>query len=149
MNGWFKDSYGNYLPIYSMHYGGRNIPGMRAVFYNFTAANHVIRAATNFIGDTGLVTRFSWYFMQLFKEMRLPREANGGQYLDKVPALKGKSLNRHGSDGDTVIGKVYVTDKYVAPNGDHLIDMTCWGETLDGDILQLVAVTAKLPSKTG
>jgi hypothetical protein len=144
----FRDRFGIYLPETAMHYGGRNIPGSRAVFYNHTAANHVMRTVTNFIGDAGLVTRFSWYFKQLFKEMQVSRLKAGAEHLDKVPRMKGKECTVHGSEGDTIIGKAYVTNKY-KNDGGCFIDLTCWGETLDGRIIQIVAASAKLPSKKG
>lgn len=66
--------------------------------------------------------------------------------MDKVPYMKGKGCTVYGSEGDTVIAKDYVTDKYINDRGEHIIDLTCWGETLDNRIIQVVAA-AKLPSK--
>jgi hypothetical protein len=142
----FRDQYGNYLPLQSMHYGGRNIPGSRMVFYNSTAANHIIRMVTNYIGDAGFVTKYHWHFKQLFKEMQVAR-FQGGEYLDLVPSMKGKTCTLHGSEGDTVIAKGYVTKKYKNEKGEGIIDITCWGETLDNRIIQIVAASAKLPLK--
>lgn len=143
----FRDRYGIYLDERAMHYGGRNIPGSRMVFYNNTASNHITRMITNYIGDQGFVTRICWYFKQLFREMQVERP--GGEHLDKVPYMKGKQCTVHGSEGDTVIAKGYVTDKYIDKKGHHIIDMTCWGETLDNRIIQIVAASARLPSKKG
>jgi hypothetical protein len=143
----FRDQYGQYLFETAIHYGGRNIPGSRMVFYNNTACQHIIRMITNYIGDAGLVTRICWMFKQLFPEMQVVR--TGGEYLDKVPYMKGKECTVHGSEGDTVISKGYVTDKYVNDRGEYTIDLTCWGETLDNRIVQVVAASAKLPSKKG
>jgi hypothetical protein len=143
----FRDRYGIYLDERAIHYGGRNIPGSRMVFYNNTASNHITRMITNYIGDKGFVTRIRWYFKQLFREMQVERP--GGEYLDKVPYMKGKQCTVHGSEGDTVIAKGYVTDKYIDKKGNHIIDMTCWGETLDNRIIQIVAASVKLPSKKG
>ena len=100
---------------------------------------------TNYIGDAGFMTKVAWRFMKLFKEMRTYEP--GKDILEKVPYMKGKACNRHGSEGDTVIAKAYVTAKYVNERGEHIIDLSCWGETLDGDILEVVAASAKLPSK--
>jgi hypothetical protein len=63
--------------------------------------------------------------------------------------MRGKECTVHGSEGDTVIAKGYVTDKYVDKKGNHIVDMTCWGETLDNRIIQIVAASVKLPSKKG
>jgi len=143
----FRDQYGQYLNETSIHYGGRNIPGSRMVFYNNTACQHIIRMITNYIGDAGLVTRIKWMFRQLFPEMQVERA--GGEFLDLVPYMKGKGCTVHGSEGDTVIAKGYVTKKYINDRGENTIDLTCWGETLDNRIIQVVAASAKLPSKKG
>ena len=145
--GLFKDRYGQYLFGTAAMVGGRNIPGSRAVFYNDTGAKLVTRMVTNYIGDAGFVTRVGWMFQQSYKEMRYPRE--GGEYLDKVPYMKGKACTVHGSEGDCVIAKGYVTDKYVNDRGEHIVDLVCWGETLDRRIIEVVPVSVRLPSKTG
>jgi len=141
----FRDKYGIYLNDTALHYGGRNITGSRAVFYNGTAAMHIVRMVTNYIGDAGLVTRVCWRFKQFFKEMWVERP--GGEILDKVPYMKGKECTRHGAESDTVIAKGYVTDKYINDKGEHMIDISCWGETLDNNIIQIVGASAKLPSR--
>ena len=143
----FKDRYGQYLDLTSNHYGGRNIPGARAVFYNDTAAHFIARMVTNWAGDAGYITKFGWMFQQFFKHMQYARE--GGEYLDKVPYMKGKGCTVHPSEGDTVIAKGYVTDKYVDDNGDHIVDLVCWGETLDRQIIEVAPASVRLPSKGG
>lgn len=144
----FRDRYGIYLPSTAKHYGGQNIPGFRMVFFNNTAAMHITRMITNYIGDAGLVTRIAWYFKALFREMQIEKY-QGGEYLDKVHYMKGKTCTVHPSEGDTVIAKGYVTDKYINDRGEHIIDLTCWAETLDDRIIQVVAASAKLPSNKG
>ena len=54
-----------------------------------------------------------------------------------VPGYENRPLNRHGSEGDTVIGKAYIYDKRIDEAGRHVIDICAWGETLDGDIIQV------------
>ena len=115
------------------------------VFYNDTAAKIITRMVTNYIGDAGFVTRVCWRFKQLYKEMQVERP--GGEFLDKVPYMKGKECTRHGAEGDTIIAKGYVTDKYINERGEHIIDISCWAETLDDNIIQIVGASARLPSK--
>lgn len=141
----FRDIYGIYLPLTANHYGGRNIPGARMVFFNNTAAYIIARLVTNYIGDAGFVTKMGWVFQQFSKHMQFERE--GGEYLDKVPYMKGRGCDVHPSEGDTVIGKGYVTDKYIDEKGDYIIDLVCWGENLDNQVIQVVTMSAKLPSK--
>jgi hypothetical protein len=144
----FRDKYGIYMGIPAMHHGSRNILNARAVFYNHTAALLMTRMVTNYIGDAGLVTRVCWKFKQVFKEMQVER-FQGGDILDKVPYMKGKTCTVHPSEGDTVIAKGYVTDKYINDRGEHTIDISAWAETLDKRIIEVVAFSAKLPSKKG
>jgi hypothetical protein len=144
----FRDRYGIYYGIASMHHGSRNIPNARAVFYNHTAALFMTRMITNYIGDAGLVTRLCWRFKQLFNEMQWP-PFQGGDILDKVPYMKGKMCDIHPSEGDTVIAKGYVTDKYINERGEHTIDISTWAETLDERIIEAVEYSVKLPSKKG
>ncbi len=141
----FRDKNGNYYFDTGIHFCNRNIEGAPMVFFNDTAAMHCAQTVTNFIGDHGFMTRFYWIFKPFFKEMQIDRD--GGEFLDKVPYMKGRGCEKHGSDGDTAICKGYVTDKYVAENGDHMIDLTVWAENLDGQVIQVCAFSAKLPSR--
>jgi len=148
LNTTFRDRYGIYMNIAAIHHGSRNIPNGRAVFYNHTAALLMTRMVTNYIGDAGLVTRLCWKFKQLFNEMQVER-FQGRDILDRVPYMKGKTCTVHPSEGDTVIAKGYVTDKYINDRGEHTIDISAWAETLDERIIEVVAYSAKLPSKKG
>lgn len=143
----FRDQYGQYLGTIARHFGGMNIPGARAILFNNDAAHEMIRMVTNYVGDAGFVTRFGWMFQQMYKKMQYPRE--GGEYLDKVPYMKGRKCDVHGMEADTCIGKGYVTDKHINDRGEHIIDLVCWGETLDNTIIQVVPAAAKLPSRQG
>lgn len=52
--------------------------------------------------------------------------------------------------GDTVIGKGYVTDKYINDKGEDIIDLVCWAETPDkGKIIEVCPAAAKPPLKKG
>lgn len=46
-----------------------------------------------------------------------------------------------------MIAKGYVADKRINEKGEHIIDLTCWAETLDSRLIQIVAASAKLPSR--
>lgn len=141
------DPYGQRHATLSRHYGSMNFPGSRSMFFNSTGAIFIMRMLTNYIGDAGLVTKVHWHMMQTFKEVRIERP--GGEYMDKVPEMKGRGCEVHGYEGDTVIAKGCVTDKYINERGEHTIDLTCWGETLDDRIVVVVGASAKLPSKKG
>jgi hypothetical protein len=152
MNEWktmYRDRYGIYLPDTALHYGSRNIPGARSVFFNGTHANHLIRMVTNYIGDAGLITRKCHRLKAFFREMQLAGYA-GRDELELVPHMKGKECTVHGSEGDTIIARGYVTKKYKNDKGEGIIDIACWAETLDkGRIVGVVGASAKLPLKKG
>jgi hypothetical protein len=145
----YRDKYGIYLPDTALHYGNRNIPGSRMVFFNGTHANHLIRMVTNYIGDAGVVTRKCHRLKAFFKEMQLPGYA-GRDELELVPHMKGKECTLHGGEGDTIIARGYVTKKYKNEKGEGIIDIACWAETFDpGRIVGIVGASAKLPLKKG
>ncbi len=143
----FRDINGNYLFETAIHLGGRNVPGARMVFFNDTAAHHVARAVTNFIGDQGYVCRYAWRFYPFYREMRNYKPHDYDLICQVVPGYENRPLNRHGAEGDTVIGKAYVYDKYIDGAGRHIIKLCGWGETLDGDIIEVCPMEAVLPSR--
>jgi hypothetical protein len=67
-------------------------------------------------------------------------------FLDKVPYMKGKSVNAHGLTNDLAIVKSYVYDKYFK-DGDYYVDLAWWVESIDGYIWEAGGATVKLPSK--
>ena len=139
------DAYGQKLPFMSRHYSYCRKPGARAVFYNFTARNFILRMITNWMGDDGFITGFKWRFQNLFECMSHNRP--GLEILNAVPSMQGKYVNRHGMEGDTAICRGEVTDVW-QKNGENLVRLSCWAETLDGDIIQVVEATVSLPGKS-
>lgn len=138
------DSYGQKLNFMGRHYSYCRNPKARAVFYNFTARNFILRMVTNWMGDDGFLTAFKWRFQNLFQCMS--GNEPGRDMLEKVPSMRGRFVNRHGMEGDTAICKGEVTAKY-EKDGRHLVDVTCWAETLDGDVIQVVDATVELLSR--
>lgn len=141
----YRDRYGSYLDETAVHFGGRNNVGSRMVFYNTDAAFLVARTVTNYIGNQGRISRFGWRLFPFFQEMR--REKLGEDMFQKVPGMEGRYCDRHGAEGDTVIGRAVVTDKYINEKGEHCVEFALWAETLDGDIIQVCPTEAVLPSK--
>jgi hypothetical protein len=60
--------------------------------------------------------------------------------------MKGKYLNLKGKGGDLVICRAYVTDKYIV-GGQALVELVCWCETIDGDIIGEGMATVELPRR--
>lgn len=141
----FCDRFGGYLDETALHYSGRNIPGFRGVWYNDTGAKIIARTLTNFVGTKGRVSRFSWRFFPFFTELNTgPLCADE---FNKVPGMEGRDCDRHGSEGDTVIGRAVVTGKYINDKGEHCLETMLWGEDLDGNIVQGCPSEIVLPSK--
>ena len=142
----YRDRYGAFLDETALHFTGRNIPGMRGVFYNETAAFLVGRTLTNFVGTKGRVSRFGWELFPFFKELRVHRL--GEEMFKKVPGYEGRGCERHGSEGDTVIGRACITGKGINEKGEHFCDVALWAETLDGEIIQACPSQIILPSRS-
>lgn len=143
----YRDHYGNYMGEPCYHLGNRNHPKGRMVWYNDTGAYHVYRTITNFIGNQGRVSRFSWRFFPFFEELRTGPIC--ADMFNKVKGMEGRDCDRHGSEGDTCIGRAVVTGKYVNERGEHCIEIAAWGEDLEGNIVQGCPSEAVLPSRDG
>lgn len=145
------DDYNMYYMDWAQHYCDRNIPGARPVYYNTTARNQCLRMVTNWCGDDGFVSKVAWCLVYETGNPfnTFPETWDRPSYLFKVPYLKeaGRYMNTHGIVGDTSISRGYVTDKYIAEDGGHYVDMTAWVEDLDGNIMQELAFTVLLPSR--
>ncbi|MCD7749485.1 MAG: MaoC family dehydratase N-terminal domain-containing protein [Oscillospiraceae bacterium] len=145
-----KDETGCLYHDWAQHFCDRNHPGSRPVFVNTTARNHAIRMLTNWCGDNGFVTKIGW---RLISE-RAPEDAcdmfpatyDRPSVLLKVPYMKNRYLNAHGMVNDLVISRGYVYDKYIK-DGKHYVDLACWCENLDGNIIQECPATVMLSSK--
>lgn len=143
----FRDRFGGYLDETALHFGGRNIPGFRSVWYNDTGAKLIARTLTNFAGTKGRVSRFSWRFYPFFKELNTGPLC--AEEFNKVPGMEGRDCDRHGSEGDTCIGRAVVTGKYISDAGEHCLEIMLWGEDLEGNIIQGCPSEIVLPSKKG
>jgi hypothetical protein len=141
----FRDRFGSFFDETALHYGGRNIVGSRAVWYNDTGARLIARTLTNFVGTKGRVSKFSWRFFPFFKELN--QGPLCADMFNKVPGMEGRDCDRHGSDGDVAIGRAVVTDKYVNDAGEGCLEVMLWAENLDGFIVQGCPSEIVLPMK--
>ena len=48
---------------------------------------------------------------------------------------------------ESAINHGYVTDKYINDAGEHLVDLTCWAETWDHKLTQVIGTSVVLPSR--
>lgn len=141
----YRDKNGAYIDETAKHFGGENYPNGRAVFYNTDAAFLIARTITNYIGNQGRISRFGWMLYPFFEKLRI--EKLGIEMFNRVPGMEGRYCNRHGAEGDTVIGRAVVIGKYINAEGEHVVEFALWAETLDGDIIQVCPTEAVLPSR--
>ena len=143
----YRDRFGAFLDETALHYSGRNIPNVGGVFYNDTAARLIARTLTNFIGNKGRISRFGWKLFPFFRELRVrPIDA---EMFNKVPGMEGRVCEQHGAEGDTVIGRAVITDKYINDRGEHCCEVALWAENLEGKIIQSCPSEIVLPSRAG
>lgn len=126
------DHNGIYHIMAEGHYSNEGIPGRIPIHYMAFGRSLMARLVTNFIGDNGWMTRFSWR-----------NETLANEYLCNVDILKGKKVSGRGKYGDTIIAKGIIKDKYIQGE-DHLVDIVTWCENLQGEITQAGIATALL-----
>jgi acyl dehydratase len=127
----------------------------RAIVQNSVCAKWAAGMLFNWMGDQGWLQRFAWdimakpvgypdYVIPPFPER--PALYDKFPYMEKVPYLKGKRADCHGMEGDFIISKAYVFDKY-KQDGEYFVDLTWWCETLDKYLVEEGFATVKLPKK--
>jgi hypothetical protein len=121
----------------------------RAALINFLGRDLAIRHINNWMGDHGWLKNVRWGIMPPEAHAALgktvPKDTGAEYFLGKVPFMAGKHALAHGLTGDLAVVKSYVYDKAVV-NGEFLVDLTWWIETIEGDIWQEGGATVKLPS---
>lgn len=151
--GLVKDPYGMYYHDTALHTCNLNIPNARPYHFNTTCRNQILRMVTNWMGDAGMVRAIGWRLGEEQKEEeawnKWPEGFKRESWLLKVPYLKeqGKFMSKHAMVGDLSICKAYVYDKY-EENGDYLVEMACWTETIEGYITQECRAVVKLPKRS-
>jgi hypothetical protein len=122
----------------------------RAALINYFGRDIAIRHINNWMGDQGWLSNVRWGIMPPEahaahgKYVAINPEAE--RFLEKVPKMKGKYILTHGLTGDLGIVKSYVYDKQVR-DGEFLVDLAWWVETIDGYIWENGGATVRLPSK--
>jgi acyl dehydratase len=137
LNGLKQDEYGVYHLMIEGHFSEAGMGGSMPIHFMAFGRSLMARLVTNWIGDDGWLSKFSWRNGDL-----------ANQIIDQVPALLGKSATGHGKVSDVLIAKGYVTLKYVDGN-DHKVDLAVWTEDIDGTLCQAANATVILPSRSG
>jgi hypothetical protein len=122
----------------------------RAPLINYMGRDYAIRHINNWMGDHGWLYNIRWSIMDprchALYGKDVPVNPQAERFLSRVPKMKGKHVNAHGLTSDVAIVKSYVYDKYVR-DGNFLVELAWWIETIDGEIWQEGGATIKLPSK--
>jgi len=127
----------------------------RAVVENAVCARWSAGMLMNWMGDNGWLQRFGWDIMAVppgYPSYVVPPYPNRPAlfdkfpYFEKVPFLKGKRAECHGMEGDLIISRAYVYDKYKKDN-EYFVELIWWCETLDSYLIEEGFATVKLPKK--
>jgi hypothetical protein len=121
----------------------------RAPLINFLGRDLAIRHINNWMGDHGWLRNIRWGIMPAEAHAALgktvPVNPDAEYFLGKIPYMSGKHALAHGLTGDLALVKSYVYDKYVR-DGEFLVDLAWWIETIEGDIWLEGGATVILPS---
>ena len=137
----------------------------RATVQNSICPKYVAGMLYNWMGDDGWLQRIGWDFMELppgfaggvdyqkdpTRIPNIPRHLYPAlfdkfPYLEKVPYMRGKRAAWHPMEGDLIICRACVTDKYRQGN-DYFVDLIFWLESLDKYLLEEGFATVKLPKR--
>lgn len=119
----------------------------RASLENYTGRNTALRAIMNFIGDDGRVRKLSWAIgTQDESHLNIPQHPGRISSFLAVPGMEHCRADIHGEAGDVSINRMVVTGKHIV-DGAHLVDLTWWCETLDGQIFTEGTATVELPCR--
>lgn len=129
----------------------------RAVIQNGVIPKWIAGMFINWIGDQGWLQRIGWDIMSVlpgYPETVIPPITNDMMpamfdqipYLEKVPYMRSIRPAWHALEGDTIICRSYVTNKY-SKNGEYFVDLIFWCQTLDRYYVEEGHATVKLPKK--
>lgn len=122
----------------------------RSILINFFGRDIAIRHIHNWMGDSGWLKNIRWGIMppeaHASHGITVPVNPQAERFLDKVPGMKGRNIVTHGITGDLAIVKSCVYDKYVR-DGEYLVEIGWWIETIDGHIWEDGGATVRLPSR--
>ncbi len=124
----------------------------RGVLINFLGRDIAIRHINNWMGDHGRLRNIRWGIMPAEAHRALgknvPTNPDAEYFLEKIPHMIGKHVLAHGLTGDLALVKSYVYDKYFR-DGEPLVELGWWIETIEGDIWLAGGATVRLPSNRG
>lgn len=123
----------------------------REVLMNYVGRDIALRHINNWMGDHGWLKTIRWEIMSPELMNLYGKEVPAAHYvqnfMQKIPYMKDKILDAHPLSDDIALVHSYVTDKYVL-NGEHLVELTWWAETIDHYIMIDGVAIVRLPSRS-
>ncbi len=127
----------------------------RSPLVNYMGRDLALRHLNNWMGDAGWLHNIRWSIMDPrgHAAMGKPVPANprAVHYLDQLapwlPEMKGRYVSAHGLTQDVALVQSRVVAKAIV-DGQPLVDLVWWIETLDGQIWEEGGATLRLPRKT-
>jgi len=124
----------------------------RSILINYMGRDFAIRHINNWMGDQGRLRNIRWGIMDARTHAQwgktVPAHPEAQHFLQQVPSLRGRHVETHGMTGDVAIVQSYVTNAYQR-QGEHLVDLVWWIETINGDIWEEGQATIALPTRAG
>lgn len=127
----------------------------RTAIQNAVAVKMALRMLHNWMGDHGVLKSIWWDIMvkvagytdaEIPPHNWYPPQMPDIPYLDKVPGMEGKTVGAHLLENDLCIAKAHVIRKYER-EGQYLVDLIWWVETIDSDIVEEGMFTVALPKR--
>ena len=122
----------------------------REVLMNYVMRDISLRHINNWMGDHGWLKTIRWEIMspELMKlyGKEVPAAPYIKNFMRKIPYMREKILDAHPLSDDIALVHSCVTDKYVQ-NGEFLVELTWWAETIDHYIPIDGQAIVRLPSR--
>ena len=123
----------------------------REVLMNYVGRDVALRHINNWMGDHGWLKTIRWEIMsqELMKlyGKDVPAAPYMKNFMQKIPYMREKILDAHPLSSDIMLVRSCVTDKYIL-NGEHLVELTWWIETIDHYISIDGQAIVRLPSRS-
>lgn len=123
----------------------------RSPLINYIGREYATRHIGNWMGDQGWLKTMRWSIMDPRSHAGLgkpvPTNPRAERFLNRVASLEGRYVTTHGLTKDVAIVKSEVVSKYVE-DGEFLVDLVWWIETINGEIWEEGMATVRLPSKS-
>jgi hypothetical protein len=122
----------------------------RTPLVNYMGRDLAVRHLSNWMGDAGWLHNIRWSIMDpraaADHGMPVPTNPAAVRYLDRLPEMRGQFVSQHGLTQDVAIVQSRVVGKFVR-DGQFMVDLVWWIETIDAQIWEEGGATIRLPSK--